>query len=110
MFIHICSNVYELRAELTRMRRMVYELAQRDSLLIVAASTHPFAHCTEQDIMDGDRYRRLLDDFRAIARRGTSAQKQKCVFEDALQNGASDTEALHAVVDHPAQETVTCIR
>ena len=67
MSSHICSNVHELRVELTRMRRMVCELAKRDGLLIVAASTHPFAHWTEQDIMAGDRYRRLPDDFRAIA-------------------------------------------
>ena len=30
MSSHICSNVYELRAELTRMRRMVCELAKRE--------------------------------------------------------------------------------
>ena len=67
MSSHICADVQELRAELTRMRRMVCELAERDGLLILAASTHPFARWTEQDIMGGDRYRRLLDDFRAIA-------------------------------------------
>ena len=67
MSSHICSDVHELRTELIRMRRMACELAKRDGLLIIAASTHPFADWTEQDIMSGDRYRRLLDDFRAIA-------------------------------------------
>ena len=67
MSSHICSDVHELRAELTRMLRIVCELAERDGLLILAASTHPFAHWAEQDIMAGDCYRTLLDDFRAIA-------------------------------------------
>jgi carboxylate-amine ligase len=67
MASHICADVQELRTELTRMRHMVCELAKLDGLIIVAASTHPFAKWTEQDVMEGDRYRRLLDDFRAVA-------------------------------------------
>ena len=66
MSSHICADVKELRVELVRMRRMVCELAEQDGLMIVAASTHPFAHWKEQDIIDSDRYRRLLDDFRTL--------------------------------------------
>ena len=52
MASHICADVQELRTELTRMRHMVCELAKLDGLIIVAASTHPFAKWTEQDVME----------------------------------------------------------
>ena len=87
MSSHICANVQELREELRRMRRMASEIAERDGLLVVAASTHPFAQWTEQDIMDADRYRRLLDDFRTIA-------QQLLVFGMHVHVGFGNVDAL----------------
>ena len=43
-------------------------------------------------------------------RRGTSAQHQKRVYKTALRDGSSDEEALHAVVDYLAKETVIGVR
>jgi carboxylate-amine ligase len=42
---------------------------------------------------------------RTILQRGTSAHRQVRVFEAALAEGATETEALHAVVDQLIEET-----
>lgn len=50
-----------------------------------------------------------LDDvmrIRDIARNGTSADRQRAVYEDAIAGGAESEEALRAVVDHLIDETV----
>ncbi len=43
---------------------------------------------------------------RAIVERGTSAHRQLAVYEEALDGGASEHEALVAVVDHLIEETL----
>jgi carboxylate-amine ligase len=66
---HVCRNVGEVRQEVRRLRRAVSEMAAENGLAIAAASTHPFAHWDQQSITEGARYRELLDDMRAVARR-----------------------------------------
>ncbi|MCA9933577.1 MAG: carboxylate-amine ligase [Ardenticatenaceae bacterium] len=66
---HICRNIKEVRAEIKRLRRAVFEMAEQNGLEIAAASTHPFAHWDEQSITEGVRYKELLDDMQGVARR-----------------------------------------
>jgi carboxylate-amine ligase len=42
-----------------------------------------------------------------IVRRGTSADRQRAIYHDAVASGADDREALVAVVDFLIEETVT---
>ena len=42
---------------------------------------------------------------RTLIRRGTSADRQLTIFEDATSSGASDEEALVSVVDWLIKET-----
>jgi len=37
-------------------------------LLLAAASTHPFAHWTEQEIYPDERYKRVVEDLQLVAR------------------------------------------
>ena len=64
----ICQNISEARAEITRLRRDVLELADENGLMIAAASTHPFARWEDQIITEGTRYKELLDDMQGVAR------------------------------------------
>jgi carboxylate-amine ligase len=66
---HICRNVKQVRQEVVRLRRAVCDMADENGLAIVAASTHPFARWDEQSITEGVRYKELLDDMQAVARR-----------------------------------------
>ena len=64
----VCQNVKQVREEVIRLRRDVSNLAQENGMRIAAASTHPFAQWSEQNITDGERYRELLDNMQGIAR------------------------------------------
>ncbi len=66
---HICSNVQEVRREIIRLRRTVSEVARQCDLTIAAASTHPFARWSEQEISEGQRYRELETDLQQVGRR-----------------------------------------
>jgi glutamate---cysteine ligase / carboxylate-amine ligase len=46
-----------------------------------------------------------VERIRKIASEGTSADRQLAVFHEAVEAGAGETEALHAVVDHLVAET-----
>lgn len=65
----VCQNVQEVREEVVRLRRAVFEMAEERGVEIAAASTHPFARWQEQSITEGERYKELLDDMQGVARR-----------------------------------------
>ena len=65
----ICGDVAEVRSEVIRLRRSVCELAAERGLAIAAASTHPFSLWTEQSLTPAERYSKLTEDLRDVARR-----------------------------------------
>ncbi|MDX1415197.1 MAG: carboxylate-amine ligase [Candidatus Promineifilaceae bacterium] len=65
----VCDNVQGLREEIVRLRRAVCDMAEKNGVLIAAASTHPFARWQDQTITEGVRYKELLDDMQGVARR-----------------------------------------
>lgn len=64
---HVCRNVKEVRRELVRLRGSVGKLAEENGMKIVAASTHPFANWSTQDVTAGERYKKLLDHMQGVA-------------------------------------------
>src|SRR3954468_23189163 len=46
----ICQNIQEARADITRLRAIVSQLARKKGLEIIAASTHPISQWKEQQI------------------------------------------------------------
>ena len=66
---YVCRNVREARQEVTRLRSIVYEIAEKRGRKIAAAGTHPFSSWRSQIITDKDRYKGLLADMRIIAQR-----------------------------------------
>jgi len=65
----VCRNIKEVRHELRRLRRSVSGLANDNGLRIAAASTHPFASWSDQDVTAGIRYKQLLDQMQDVAAR-----------------------------------------
>lgn len=47
----------------------------------------------------------VFSQARRILRHGTSAERQRCVYEEALSQGGDVSEALSQVVDHLMMET-----
>jgi carboxylate-amine ligase len=66
---NICRNIKEARQEITRLRSIVAEVADKNGRKIVAAGTHPFSHWKDQIITDKDRYKMLLADMKILAQR-----------------------------------------
>ena len=65
----ICSTLEEARWELTRLRKVIVDVANEHGLAPIAASTHPFATWVEQKYTEKDRFRILEKEMQAAARR-----------------------------------------
>ncbi len=64
----ICHNIQEARADITRLRSIVSQLARKKGLAIVAASTHPISLWKEQEIYDDPHYALLVEELQMVAR------------------------------------------
>ncbi len=65
----VCANISEARAELLELREGVAATAKRHGMRMIASSTHPWAHWSEQEPVDMERYRILGAEHRTLARR-----------------------------------------
>lgn len=65
----VCTNIQEAREELTRLRRLVVEVANNYGYAPIAASTHPFGHWTRQKATARERYSHLAMEMQAAGRR-----------------------------------------
>ena len=65
----ICESAAEAGAELSRLRGVVRESAERETLAIVAAGMHPFSPAEEQEIVPEPRYLEMLEEMGPRARR-----------------------------------------
>lgn len=65
----VCATVGEARQELTALRQAVAEAAEACGMRMIAASTHPWSHWSDQEPVDMERYRLLDSENRALARR-----------------------------------------
>jgi carboxylate-amine ligase len=85
-------NVGAAVEELCELRRAVTAMAERCSLLIGAAGTHPSAHYEDQLIVDHPRYKELAAELRWIA-------EQELIFGTHVHVGIDDAEKAIYVAD-----------
>jgi len=65
---NVCRDIHEARAEITQMRRVIIELAQKENLKIAASASHPFALWEDQAITDHPRYKQVVEELQDAAR------------------------------------------
>ncbi|MEM7585994.1 MAG: carboxylate-amine ligase [Acidobacteriota bacterium] len=65
----VCRNIAEAREEVVRLRGTICKIAEERGLRMAAASTHPFSAWSDQKMTSADRYEKLEDDLRDVARR-----------------------------------------
>ncbi len=65
----VCQSISELRADLSRLRRVVAVAAGDFGMAPIASSTHPFANWREQKFTEKDRYQGLGHDLQGVAAR-----------------------------------------
>ncbi|MBU1866820.1 MAG: carboxylate-amine ligase [Actinobacteria bacterium] len=63
------KDLPEAAADLRRLRATVGAIADSHGLKLIAASTHPFAEWSRQQITDEDRYQILANDLQQVVRR-----------------------------------------
>src|ERR1041385_122541 len=59
----ICKNIAEARADIPRLRSSVSQLARKQGLAIIAASTHPISQWREQKIYNDPHYALLIEEL-----------------------------------------------
>ena len=62
------------------------------------------------DVVDELGSREEINTVRTILEKGTSSDRQLAVYNQCLADGATDDEALKAVVDHLRAETLRGVR
>ena len=82
---HVCNDMSEARAEVTRLRREICRLADKNGLWVAAASTHPFASWDVQKVTAGERYTELEEILVDLAR-------QMVIFGMHVHIGIPDPE------------------
>jgi len=65
----VCKTVAQARDDLAWLRRTVADVALKNGLAPIAASTHPFTDWQDQKHTDKERYHVLARDMQAVARR-----------------------------------------
>jgi carboxylate-amine ligase len=65
----VCKTIAEAREDLGRLRSIVVDVAGKEGLSPIAASTHPFGRWMEQIHTPVERYRDLTNELQAAARR-----------------------------------------
>jgi carboxylate-amine ligase len=65
----VCHNVQEAREDLTRLRKIIVDVAKTHGLAPIAASTHPFSSWVDQKQTQKDRYSALTHEMQGAARR-----------------------------------------
>ncbi|NND17717.1 MAG: carboxylate-amine ligase [Silicimonas sp.] len=66
---NVCQTIDEARQDLMHLRKTVAECAKEYGMRMIAASTHPWAHWSEQEPVDMERYRIIGAEHRSLARR-----------------------------------------
>jgi carboxylate-amine ligase len=65
----VCRTVGEARMELLDLRQAIAASAEEFGMRMIAASTHPWSHWSDQEPVDMERYRILGAENRSLARR-----------------------------------------
>ncbi len=65
----VCQTIDEAREDLLHLRKTVADCAEDYGMRMIAASTHPWAHWSEQEPVDMERYRIIGAEHRSLARR-----------------------------------------
>jgi carboxylate-amine ligase len=65
----VCRSMDDVRADLSRLRGIVIDVAGRYNLAPIAASTHPFSRATTQKRTDRDYFASMAQEMQAAARR-----------------------------------------
>jgi glutamate---cysteine ligase / carboxylate-amine ligase len=102
----ICTSLEQVRAELVAARREAAAAAERDGLLLLPASTHPWNSWHTMPVTPGERYEAMVDRWAGLAR-------QQDICGCHVHVGIPDLDTAIAVLDRtrpyiPVLLAMTC--
>ncbi|SFT66128.1 carboxylate-amine ligase [Geodermatophilus amargosae] len=102
----ICTSLEQVRAELVAARREAAAAAERDGLLLLPASTHPWNSWHTMPVTPGERYEAMVDRWAGLAR-------QQDICGCHVHVGIPDLDTAVAVLDRtrpyiPVLLAMTC--
>ncbi len=65
----VCTNLRDVENDLLQTCSLAEELAVDNDFLLYAASLHPFALATEQELSENERYEKIMQELQIIGRR-----------------------------------------
>jgi carboxylate-amine ligase len=65
----VCADMNQVKENLGDLVRKAEELARQNNCLLYAASLHPFARHSDQQLSDHPRYSRIMEDLQLVGRR-----------------------------------------
>jgi glutamate---cysteine ligase / carboxylate-amine ligase len=65
---NICQDITEARKEVTYLRKVICEIANKQGLIVASAGTHPFSRWQDQQITDHPRYHQIVKELQDTAR------------------------------------------
>lgn len=100
IFTAICSDIRQLRQEITLNRRIVRDLALKNGLRLAAAGAHPFSHWQNQQITNNRYYQRLLRNFQWVLRQNNSFGHHVHIGIDDPEKAIRVTNAVRSYLPH----------
>lgn len=64
----ICQNITEAREDVTRLRRVIADVARQSGMRIGSSGTHPFSLWQDQAITQHPRYEEIVSEMKDVAR------------------------------------------
>lgn len=65
----VCANLRDVENDLLQTCALAEELANDNDFLLYAASLHPFARASEQELSENERYEKIMQELQIIGRR-----------------------------------------
>ena len=64
----VCASVSDVATDLSRTIQLVEDVADLEACILYSASLHPFAEPDEQEVSNGERYKRIMEELQLVGR------------------------------------------
>ncbi|MGA2696799.1 MAG: carboxylate-amine ligase [Terriglobales bacterium] len=89
----VCSNIKDAKDEVKKLRRSMVKLARENGLQLASAATHPFTDWRTQEIYPDERYHKVVQDMKMVAR-------ANLIFGLHVHVGLEDRETTIHLMNH----------
>ena len=97
---NICHDVKEARREVTHLRSIICDIAEKQGCLIGAAGAHPFSRWQDATITDHPRYQEIVNEMQDAARSNLIFGLHVHIGIDSRETGVQIMNAVRYILPH----------